>query len=177
MKLLNSLTEEQSQSKVAAVFDTEDQARHVADDVRRVLQLDAKQVRVVTPRDRHPGRKLEPESHGIFLTILVAHYKLGIAGLVFGLLLFGVLYAKEIPFIVNSPAVSLAVIVAFSINFGLMAGGLVSLRPDHAPYLREAMDALQAGQAVVVVHPLDEAQREQAVAQFQALGKSPVSTL
>ena len=177
MKILDSLVAEQSESKVAALFETEAQARHVADDLRRLLRLDAKQVVVVTPADRHPGRKLEPESHGIFLTILVAHYKMGIVGLVCGLLLFAVLYAQEVPFIVNSPGASAAVIVAFSITAGLMVGGLVSLRPDHAPYLRKAADALEAGQAVVVVHPFDDTQREQAVAQFQAMGKQPISTL
>ena len=36
----------------------------------------------------------------------------------------------------------------------------------------ESKVALEAGQAVVVVHPLDGTQRAQAVAQFQAMGSS-----
>jgi hypothetical protein len=42
--------------------------------------------------------------------------------------------------------------------FGLMLGGLVTIRPDQVPYIRVARDALRAGHAVVVVHARSESQ-------------------
>ena len=81
MNLLSSVTGEMSDSKVAAVFDDESEARAIARQVQHMLHMQPAQVQVVTPHDARPGRKLEPEGRGICLTILVAHYRLGLAGL------------------------------------------------------------------------------------------------
>ena len=177
MGVLSSVTGEVSGSKVAAVFDSEFEARAIARQVQRMFGFAPAQVQVVTPGDRRPGRKLEPEAHGIFRTIVIAHYRLGIAGLVLGVLAFMALYAAGIPAIVNSPALACAVITGFGGVAGLMLGGVVSLRPDHDLYVETVREALQDGRTAVVVHAFDAGQRERAEAALSAHGGETVRTL
>lgn len=174
MSIVSSLTGEASDSKVAALFDSESQARAAAGRVQQELGLQPAQVQVVTPRDRHPGKKLEPESHGIFRTLVIAHYKLGIVGLMAGVLLYAILRGMGVPAVVNSPGFSAVVIIAFCGAFGSMLGGLVTLRPDHVPYVAKVQDALREGQSAVIVHALDTRQRDLAE---QALARASLDTV
>lgn len=171
------VTGELSNSKVAAVFASEALAREAAAVVRAALQLGDAQVQVITPGDAHPGRKLEPESRGIWRTIVVAHVRLGIVGAVLGLLAFAVLYAMGLPFITQSPVFAGAVLFGFGAVAGLMLGGLVSLRPDHDPYIQAVRTGLEAGRSAVVVHAFSAEQRAQAAAALQARGGETTSTL
>lgn len=171
------LTGEVSNSKVAAVFTSEAAAREVAAQVRDQLQLSAAQVRVITPADRRPGRKLEPESEGIFRTIIRAHVRLGLLGAVAGAVAFGVMWAMGIPMIVNSAVMAGAVIIAFGVVAGLLLGGLVSLRPDHDLYIIKVYDALGEGRSAVVVHAFSREQSAQAEALLRSGSGEVVSTL
>ena len=157
-----SLTGEVSNSKVAAVFASEASAREVAGRVRSTLQLSDAQVQVITPADRRPGHKPGPESQGIFHTIVRAHVHLGLWGAVAGAVAFAVLWAMGLPMIVNSAALAAPVMVAFGAVAGLMLGGLVSLRPDHDPYINKVFDALGEGRSAVVVHAFSREQNAQA---------------
>lgn len=164
-------------SKVAAIFPGEAAARDAASRVRQTLSLSDAQVQVVTPRDRRPGRKLEPESHGIFRTLLQAHLKLGIAGLGVGVIAWFVLKTLGIPFIVNNGMVALAVLAAFGAVAGLMLGGLVTLRPDHDVYIHKVYEAMGEGRSAVVVHAFDADQRQAADALLNEMSGEVVSTL
>lgn len=93
MDILSSVTGELSDSKVAAVFDSEQEARAIARQVQGMLGASPGRVQVVTPHDARPGRKMEPEDTGIFRTLIIAHYKLGLIGLGLGVLLYVALYA------------------------------------------------------------------------------------
>ena len=141
------------------------------------LSLGPAQVQVITPGEAHPGRKLEPESRGIWRTIVVAHVRLGIAGAVVGLLAFAALYAARLPFIVLSPVAAGLVMLFFGTVGGLMLGGLVSLRPDHDRYVQAARDAMARGMTTVVVHAFSAEQRAQAAELLRAQGGEVTSTL
>lgn len=171
------VTGEVSNHKVAAIFDSEQQARAAATALQDNLQLGGAQVQVLTSADRRPRRKLEPETRGIFRTIIVAHLRLGIAGTVLGAVVFAVLYAMGIPMIVQSPFAAGAAIVAFGAVAGLLLGGLVSLRPDHDAYIQSVYSALAAGRAAVVVHAFSAAQRASAAEDLRARGGETTSTL
>ena len=171
------LTAEVSNHKVAAAFPDANTARQAAAAVASSLSLANSQVQLIRPGDAHPGRKLEPESSGIWQTIIVAHVKLGIAGVVAGAALFGVLYAMDIPFIVNSALAALLVLMFFGGVAGLMLGGFVSLRPDHDRYVEATRDAMDAGMTTVVVHAFSVEQRAQAAEFLQARGGEVTSTL
>lgn len=177
LKLISSLSGEESTSKVAVIVAGEAIARNLAGALQRDLGLAERQVVVVTPNTKRVGRALEPEARGIFHTILIAHYKLGIVGLLMGLLVFSMLYGLGVEAVTRSPGLAIAVIGSFGIVFGLMAGGLVALRPDHDPYVQGVIAALEAGQSAVVVHPLDDAERERAAEWLSRFGQDVIKTL
>lgn len=177
MSTLSTVTGEISDSKVAAIFDSEKTARANARQLRSAFGLKQSQVQVITRNDRHPGRKLEPEGRGIFRTIILAHYRLGLAGLAVGAALFGLLYAMGIGAVVNSPGFAAALIIGYGGVFGLMAGGLVSLRPDHDPYLIKVREALAEGRSAVVVHAFDAQQRDDAERALAERGGETIRTL
>ncbi len=177
MSIVSSLTGELSDSKVAAVFDSEARAREVAAQARDSLGLKESQVQVVSPRDSEPGRKLEPESRGIFRTGIIAHFKLGLAGLAVGALAFVLLYAFGVGAVVGSPWMAAWSITGLGGFLGLIAGGLVTLRPDHTPLLATAGTALGEGRHVVVVHPFTDEERDRAQAFLARQGSDPQRTL
>jgi len=177
MSTLSALTGETSDSKVAAMFDNERRARRTARGLRRRLGLKQSQVQVITPLSRHPGRKMEPEGRGIMRTIVIAHLKLGAVGLAAGALVFGLLYALGLDLVTASPGFAAALIIGYGGVFGLMAGGLVSLRPDHDPYINRVRDGLGEGRSAVVVHAFDSDQRDAAKRALDAEGGDAVRTL
>jgi len=177
MSETSPITGELSNSKVAAVFTDESAARRAAQDVTTTLALGAAQVQVITPTEPHPGRKLEPESRGIWHTIVVAHVKLGIAGAIVGLLVFALLYELGIAFVVNSALAAAGVLVFFGAVAGLFLGGFVSLRMDHDRYVEAARDAMKAGHTTVVVHAFSMEQRNQAADFLRGQGGDVTSTL
>lgn len=177
MDILSSVTGEISDSKVAAVFDSEPEARAIARQVQHMLGAQPAQVQVITPQDARPGRKMEPEGRGIFRTIIIAHYKLGLIGLGLGALLFAALYAVGLEAVVLSPGLAAALIIGYGGVFGLMAGGLVSLRPDHSPYVAKVRSALRQGRCAVVVHAFDDGERDRAHEMLAAHGGETIRTL
>lgn len=174
-ELLNLLPEASS-GKVAALFTSEAAARRAADDVRTTLGLSDAQVQVVTPDDRHPGRKLEPEGHGIFRTMLRAHAQFGLLGLAAGAALFGALWWAGVPMVAQSPGFAAFAILFFGAIGGLMAGGLLTLRPDHDPYILLVQEALAGGRYAVVVHALSSAQKGAAEACLDDASDEVVAT-
>ncbi len=171
------LTGEVSNSKVAAVFADEGAARAAAARLQTALQLTDAQVEVITPADRGPGRKLEPESEGILRTIVRMHVVLGLVGAVGGALVFAVLWAMAVPMIVNSAIMAATVLVVFGIVAGLMLGGLVSLRPDHDRYIATVLEAIGEGRSAVVVHAFSRQQNAQAAGMLKAASGEVVATL
>lgn len=177
MGALTAFSGERSDSKVAAVFEHEATARDVARDLRGQLGLLASQVLVVAPGDRHPGRKLEPEGQGILRTLVIAHRRMALVGMAIGALAYLAMRASGLAAISSAPWLSAAVIIGYGAVFGLLAGGLVSLRPDHDPYILKVQAALERGHHAVVVHAFDAGQREGAGKALAARGGMPVRTL
>lgn len=171
------ITGEVSNSKVAAVFANADTAREIAGQVRRALQLSEQQVQVITPFDRRPGLKMEPEDRGIFQTMVRSHARLGAVGVVAGLLVFAVLWARGVPWIVNSAVMAAAVLVGFGAVAGLLLGGLMTLRPDHDPYILKVRSALGEGRSAVVVHAFTRQQKVDAEALLGKASGEVIATL
>lgn len=148
--------------KVAAIVDTQNEADAVAQEVIEETSLEQKQVIVVVPDDSHEGRKLEPEDQGIVRTAVGAHLRLGIIGVVAGFVLFWVLYALGVGLVADNGIVAALLLMFFGGVFGLLAGGAVTFRPDHEPYLVSAQSALRKGKFVVTVHANSHQQLEEA---------------
>jgi hypothetical protein len=145
-------TGEASNHKLAAVFESRDGAEAARRKLIEETALDDEQIDVLDPGSEAANRALLPESHGIWRTLVRSHVVLGIAGAVAGLALFLVLDAFGVRFVSDNPLAALGVFVLVLTLFGLMLGGLLTLRPDQVPYVRVAREALQAGHSVVVVH-------------------------
>ena len=68
-------------------------------------------------------------------------------------------------------------IVGFAIVFGLLAGGVVSMRPDHGALAVTLREALAAGSWAVVVHPTNAEQADRASVALAGIGGEPLRTL
>lgn len=158
----HGITGETFDHKISAVFDKESEAIDAVEKIRQHTDLRDAQIFLINPRDRRAGKRLEPEDKGIWRTLLRAHLWLGIAGAAVGLLLYVLLMAIGIPFIRANPTPSAIILLAFGIIGGMMLGGLVTIRPDHDPYLISARKALREGKYVVAVHAASLEQQQQA---------------
>ena len=177
MSIIQPLTGEVSDSKAAGIFNNPANARRVAREVRARLSLSPAQVRVMTPGEARAARKLEPESNGVMRTLVIAHCKLGLVGLAAGALLFGAMLLAGVPAVTQSPWLAGALTIGYGGIFGLFAGGLVSLRPDHGRYLFKVRDALRQGRSAVVVHARNHRERDGASDLLKARSGETVTTL
>lgn len=162
MKPSVSITGEHQAHKVAAIFETESDANGVAQTLSQDTSLDDEQVIVVTPHDQHQGEALEPENKGIWHTLLRSHLWLGVGGAIAGFILFLILSAAGVGFIVQNTMAAAAVLAALGGVLGLLLAGGVTLRPDHTPYVVKAQTALTKGKYVLTVHASSSEQLKEA---------------
>ena len=162
MRSSASLTGEAVDHKIAAVFESSTEAENTALALRTETTLAAEQVIVISPDDPDSGRALEPESQGIWRTLVRSHVGLGVAGAVMGFVLFLVLYSADVAFITLNLVVSGIVLTVFGAVGGLLLAGMITLRPDHMPYLMQAQSALRRGKYVLAVHASSADQLEEA---------------
>lgn len=168
---------EVSNSKLAAVFESEVVARAAVAEVTAGAGLEPAQVKLVTAGEPNPNIKLEPEGQGIWRTIVRAHAWLGGAGVVVGLLVFALMMWLDVPAISASPWTSFVIFVVFGGIAGLLVGGLVSLRPDHDRYVLATQEAIDERKATVIVHALSPEQAESAARVLSRLGANITRTL
>lgn len=162
MKSFMHVSGETLDHKLAAECGTVTEAEKVADDLCSVTSLSRGQVRVIAPEDAHKGSKLEPEDQGILDTAIRSHIWLGLAGASGGLLLFAVMAAAGLPFVVHNLIWAGALFAVFGSVVGLLLGGVYTLRPDHAAYVSRSTSALRKGYYVVAIHARDRDQISEA---------------
>jgi hypothetical protein len=167
---------ERSLTVVAAAFDDRRHAESAADDLRRKID-NIGHVAVVSPDDTEVARKMEPEQRGIWRTLLRSHLILGIAGVLAGLLVAIGLVIAPWPAAADSPGLTALFAGTLGGFLGMMAGGLVTLRPDHGAVIRSMRGKLKHGQWGVVARPTSEASAERAVAALASAGGDPVRSL
>ncbi|KAF1045000.1 hypothetical protein [Xylophilus sp.] len=181
--MLQGMFGEQSLTKVAGLYPQESDALATARRARGLPGMQPGQVRVLGPQDARSwrgewlGRQMEPEDGGIFQTLIRAHMVAGLAGAVAGMLLYMWLFQNGQPMVIASPFLSLIAIVGFAIAFGLLVGGLVTLRPDHVRLISTVRQGLRAQKWAVVVHALDGHQATLARDVLEDSGGSVVRTL
>ncbi|SFE03316.1 hypothetical protein [Paracidovorax konjaci] len=162
--LMQGMFGERSLTKVAGIYTERDQAEAMVGRALRLPGMQRTQVRLLGPQDARAsrrdlfGRQLEPEQAGIWRTIVRSHVVTGLAGAVAGVLFHAWLLRGGQPMVASSPLLAFIAIVGFATTFGLLFGGLVSLRPDHIRLISHVRSALRAGHWAVVVHPTDSHQ-------------------
>lgn len=147
-----SVTGESAAHKLVAVFSSEAEADRAVEALARKTGLDDAQIKLVSPGDTHQERQIEPESGGIWRTMVRAHTWLGLAGAIAGAILFFALYVLGVGFIHQNAMTAGIVLTVIGGVIGLMTGGLLTLRPDHARYAQAAQSALDKGEYVLTVH-------------------------
>ncbi|PXX90370.1 hypothetical protein DIT71_12835 [Marinobacter vulgaris] len=172
-----NLTGEKEDHKVAAVFDTEPDARGTAKAICEETSLTDEQVTVLSPNDRHQGKELEPEDQGIWRTLVRSHIGLGIAGAVAGFVLFLILSALGVGFIAQNTVVAASVMTVIAAAIGMLVAGAVTLRPDHTPYLMKAQAALSEGKYVLAVHASSLEQLQEAKSLLDARNVKTMPTI
>jgi len=158
MDIMKLFFGERSLSKVAAVYESEAAAQSAARQVTQLPDIEGRQVQLVRPFDPDWGRRVEPEGIGIWRTAVRAHVTCTIAGLAIALLAYISLWAAGVTAILSTPAVSLAAMLLFGTMFGLMVGGMITIRPDHDAVVAPVREAVQDGRWSVVVHPNSRSQ-------------------
>jgi len=181
--VLQGLFGERSITKVAGLFALQRQAEACVDQILRSGAVNARQVRLLGPQDARRsreelvGRALEPESRGIARTFLQTHLVAGLAGAVAGLALFMWFWRAGQPMVASSPLLAFIAIVGFATTFGLLLGGLLTLRPDHVRLITRVRSALRQNQWAVVAHPTDAQQTERVREVLEKNDAEVVSTL
>ena len=179
--VLKLATAERSVTKMAGAYPREDVAHSAARRLESEAGLTPSQVRVLSPSmartslRSYLGRQVEPEDRGIWRTLIKSHVVFGIVGIVAGLIAYAAL--RESPAVQSSPWMAFAVIVFFCTIAGLMLGGLVALRPDHAKLMSQVRRSLAEGSWVVVAHPRTDAQVEAAGSVLDASAMQVFRTL
>ena len=167
---------ERSLTVVAAAFDDKRQAESAADNLRRQIDRIGT-VAVVSPNDTEVARKMEPEQRGIWRTLVRSHLILGVGGILVGLIAAMALVLAPWPAAAASPGLTALFGGTLGGFLGMMAGGLVTLRPDHGAVIRSLREKLKIGQWGVVARPMDEASAERAVAALADAVGTPMRSL
>ena len=181
--LLQGMFGEKSLTKVVALYDDKASAEAMVGRVLRLPGMEPTQVRLLSQADLKThradlfGRKMEPEQRGIFQTAFRAHMVAGFGGFVLGLLLYAYWMNTGHPMITSSPMLAFIAIVGFATTFGLLLGGLVTLRPDHVRVITQVRSALRKGRWALVVHPTVSHQTQLAQELLEGSGAKVLRTL
>lgn len=167
-QLMHAFFGERSLTKVAGVFPARAQAEQAARRLTQGSGFGAEQVEVLEPGDGDwrradvLARKMEPEERGIWSTIIRAHVLAGVIGFLLGAALCLVLWMAGQPGVRSTPGIALVAMAGFGTTFGLLAGGLLSMRPDHGRVIALVRQYLREGHWAVVAHPDTPEQAAQA---------------
>jgi hypothetical protein len=158
-QLMHAFFGERSLTKVAGVFSGRAQAEQAARRLTHNSGFGSDQVKVLEPLDGDWTRadvlssKMEPEDRGIWSTIIRAHVLAGVIGFLLGAALCLVMWLAGQPGVRSTPGIALVAMTGFGTTFGLLAGGLLSMRPDHGHVIAQVRQYLRQGRWAVVAHP------------------------
>jgi hypothetical protein len=127
-------------------------AEAVVGELRRQAAFSEDEVDLIEPGDPAADRKFLPDSAGVRRSLVHWHLVLGAAGLAIGVIVAIVLIVAGIELFELSPGYTFLVTVFFGTLFGLLLGGLVSIRPDQGHAAAEIKDRSAVGCWTVVVH-------------------------
>lgn len=173
---LNAISGEKQSTMFVVVCPTETDAKSVVTTIEQ-HGIDTTQYDLVSPNEKNYAFKLEPEAKGIARTAVKAHVVFGFIGLVVGLGIWGILYMSHIAIVQSSPWLTLIPALFFGAAFGMMLGGLVTLRPDHQLTIQTVKNARKNGHWSLVVHTRSEEQSEKLMQEFSKADIHFVRTL
>jgi hypothetical protein len=159
---------EQSLTLVAASFLNGNDADRAAGALRRTLPPES--VDVLRPSEADAPRRFMPDSGGIWRTLWRTHLLLGVLGPLVGVAVAGGLWALGWPALRSSPWLAMVFLAALGGFVGMMAAGLLTLRPDQSRVILHVRDRMRHGRWAVVAHPRDRRQAVMAQSQLEMAG-------
>src|SRR5690625_4641431 len=106
MMIWKTLIGEHYGSKSVGILENQREADRIVTMLKNKIGLRSRQIRVIHPNETHYDKKLEPEIQGIARTAIRAHIILGLAGLVFGFLVWAMVFAFGWSGVRSSPLMS-----------------------------------------------------------------------
>jgi hypothetical protein len=146
------IIKEQYPHAVAATFSDEQHARRGITALLHQSGLKPKQVMLLQPGDRHLSRKVEPESGGIFRTLLSAHLWAAIVGFIGGIAAALLMIQVGPSWAADNPAFTPLAFAWVGTLSGAMIGGFITLRPDREGLRMAARQSSDSGEWTVLVH-------------------------
>ncbi|QBM16906.1 hypothetical protein MARI_10050 [Marinobacter sp. JH2] len=137
--------------KIATEFEDE-RAANKAVDALNSAGMSASQIKVVRPDDPDMARKVEPEVQGVARSLINTHITFGSVGLVIGLILATVLVLVGPTLTQSSPLMTYIAFGFLCPVLALLVAGVISIRPDHDPFIEKTRKAQNVGRWTVVVH-------------------------
>lgn len=149
------LVEEEYPHVVSGSYRSHRHARESAQSLVDTAGIAPQQVMLVAPQDPQVERKVEPDSRGIFKTLLKAHLGTAVTGFFLGLGIALALVFFGPPWARSSPVLVLTAFALTGTLASALLGGLITLRPDRYRVARKAMKESLRGDWTVVAHCRD----------------------
>ncbi|WP_414827617.1 hypothetical protein [Alteromonas sp. H39] len=149
-------------TQVAAIFDSEKEAKRSANELTKNTAIKAGQITLVDPNDNKLSRKLEGPSKPIGKSMWHSHLALGGAGLVVGLLAALLLTQFGPALTQQNPLFTYIALISPGLFIGLFVAGLIGLRPDRTEIINTVRHAVKEQKYALIVN-LKESQSANAV--------------
>lgn len=149
-------------TQVAAVFDSEQEAKESAGKLTTSTAIKAGQITLVDPNDSRLSQKLEGPSKAIGKSMWHSHLALGGAGLVTGLLTAFLLTQFGPALTQQNPLFTYIALISPGLFIGLFIAGLIGLRPDRTEIINAVRHATRENRYALIVN-LKESQSVSAV--------------
>jgi len=137
--------------KISAEFDSQVAAERGVESLES-LGIPLAQIRIIQPNDPGMAQKVEPETQGIARSMVKAHVRFGLIGLVVGLAVAGLLVTVGPALTRSSPLMTFIALGFLFPVLALLLAGAVSLRPDHDLVIEKARMTKDDGRWTVVAH-------------------------
>lgn len=148
---------------IAGSFASRADAEHSLVQLTQRLPLADDQVTLIAPDSTAVARKVDtevtPPARKVRRSLVRWHLIMGAFGMLAGLLLAAVLTALDIALFSSSPGYAFFVAALFGLMLGLLAGGLISLRPTQGVVAARVKDDVKSGAWAVLAHARDRNQQ------------------
>lgn len=169
--------EEDFPHAVSGIFSGRRTAQRRAEALVDQAGLETEQVRLVRPGDDELARKVEPDSQGIFQTMLSAHLWAALAGLTIGIVLAWAMISVGPNWARSNPWFTVLAFAWVGTLATALLGGLITLRPDRDRVALSTREASDQGDWIVVAHCRDQGEKDAALRQLERGSESTEQSL
>ncbi len=141
--------------RVAAIYLSKEQVLSASAVIRRRLGLPERKVKVISPNESKPERKLEKRSEKVGANMFNLHYFYGALGLVIGMVIAYLLVTFGPVWTQQNPVFTYIALISPGLFVGLFIAGFLSLKPEHDPINQETIEKQDEGKWTLVVDTED----------------------